>query len=52
MSEDQVAEILREVYGYLRRLKVINDRQWKDEVEYRIKSAAERIARMSERQAA
>jgi hypothetical protein len=49
MTEDQIAEILKEVYGYLRRLKIINESQWKNEVEPGIKSTAARLARLSDR---
>jgi hypothetical protein len=52
MTEEQVAEILREVFGYLRRLNLINDSQWRNEVESRIRSTAERVAGMSKRPAA
>ena len=44
MTEDQVREILREVYSYLKRKGMISDSEWVDEVEPRIEAAAKRIA--------
>ena len=47
MTEQQVEEILREVYGVLLNNNVITQTVWSTEIEPRIKSAAKRIAKLS-----
>ncbi len=47
MTEKQIEEILREIYGYLKGKSYISDTEWTNVIEPRIKAAAKRIAALS-----
>ena len=47
LNEQQISEILREVYGFLQNKGIVDQAEWQHEVEPRIKAAARRIAEMA-----